>query len=320
MPASVTEATVPAWTRISEPLSRPRARVRSVKCDTEAMLGSASPRKPSVAIAARSSARCSLLVACRSIASRASSGSMPNPSSSTRTRRLPPYSMVTVTRRASASMAFSTSSLTIEAGRSIDLAGRDLVCEVRGQPVDAAHQSDRLPRRKASVRPTRRNRDGENPPERAGIVLARDAGQMHVHAEEAAEHGERQCDHRHEREQLHLLIEPVGHVREVRIEDAGHAILEEQRLLAQAHEVIEDVPEPVRELVGDERELTPREAADHVTLRQHDAAQRIDVALQRQDVAHHVAARPARTRTPRACRAATPASPPPGGSDRPSGR
>ena len=57
----------------------PRARVRSVKCDTDAMLGSASPRKPSVAMAARSSARRSLLVACRSIASRASSGSMPDP-------------------------------------------------------------------------------------------------------------------------------------------------------------------------------------------------------------------------------------------------
>ena len=38
-------------TRISVPAVLPRARVRSVKRDTEAMLGSASPRKPSVAMA-----------------------------------------------------------------------------------------------------------------------------------------------------------------------------------------------------------------------------------------------------------------------------
>jgi hypothetical protein len=114
---------------------------------------------------------------------------------------------------------------------------------------------------------------------------------MHVHAEQPAEHGERQCDHRHERKQLHLLIEPIGHVREVRIENAGDAILEQERFLAQTHQVIVDVAEPVGELVGDERELTAREAADHIALRQHDAPQGIDVALQREDVTHHAAFR-----------------------------
>jgi hypothetical protein len=96
----------------------PRARVRSVKCDTDAMLGSASPRNPSVSIAARSSACAILLVAWRSIASRASSGSMPSPSSSTRISFLPPSSTAIAMRRAPASSAFSTSSLTTEAGRS----------------------------------------------------------------------------------------------------------------------------------------------------------------------------------------------------------
>jgi len=46
---------VPPLTRISVPEALPRARVRNTKCDTDAMLGSASPRKPSVRIAPRSS-------------------------------------------------------------------------------------------------------------------------------------------------------------------------------------------------------------------------------------------------------------------------
>ncbi len=82
------------------------------------MLGSASPRNPSVRIAPRSSWLAILLVACRSIASRASSGSIPSPSSSTRISFLPPSSIAMAMRRAPASSAFSTSSLTTEAGRS----------------------------------------------------------------------------------------------------------------------------------------------------------------------------------------------------------
>src|SRR4051812_28595336 len=125
-PTSRIDSMMPALTLISVPVPGAsevdgwpaRARVRSVKCDTEAMLGSASPRNPSVRIAPRSSARRILLVACRSIASRASSASIPSPSSSTRISRLPPVSTAIATRDAPASMAFSTSSLTTEAGRS----------------------------------------------------------------------------------------------------------------------------------------------------------------------------------------------------------
>ena len=50
-----------------------------MKCDTDAMLGSASPRKPSVRMAARSSARAILLVAWRSMASTASSAGHAHP-------------------------------------------------------------------------------------------------------------------------------------------------------------------------------------------------------------------------------------------------
>jgi len=45
-------------------------------------------------------------------------GFMPKPSSATLMRERPPFLMVTVTRRASASSAFSTNSFTTDAGRS----------------------------------------------------------------------------------------------------------------------------------------------------------------------------------------------------------
>ena len=47
-----------------------------------------------------------------------SSGPMPQPSSLTRIKVLPPCAISTVIRRAPASIAFSTNSLTAEAGRS----------------------------------------------------------------------------------------------------------------------------------------------------------------------------------------------------------
>ena len=136
-PASRVESTTPPDTRTSAPRGAPRARVRSSRRDTEAMLGRASPRNPREVMAARSSTRRILLVACRSRASRASSAVIPSPSSSTRTRRLPPSSTVTATRDAPASRAFSTSSLTTDAGTLDHLAGRDLVRQLGRQPHDA---------------------------------------------------------------------------------------------------------------------------------------------------------------------------------------
>ena len=62
--------------------------------------------------------------------------------------------------------------------------------------------------------------------------------------------------------------------RQVRVEDAGDAVLEQHRLLGQPHQVVVDVAEAVRHLVGDRRELAPRQAADGVALRQQHAAQR----------------------------------------------
>ena len=82
------------------------------------MVGSASPRNPSVAMESKSSAVRNLLVACRSKASSASSCVMPCPSSITRIMRRPPDSVSTRMVLAPASSAFSSNSFTTEAGRS----------------------------------------------------------------------------------------------------------------------------------------------------------------------------------------------------------
>ena len=89
-----------------------------MKRDTDAIAGSASPRKPNVAMPTSSAALVSLLVAWRSSASTASSRPIPMPSSLTCTSVLPPVSISTRTCRAPASMLFSTSSFTTDAGRS----------------------------------------------------------------------------------------------------------------------------------------------------------------------------------------------------------
>ncbi len=102
----------------SVPTASSCRRVRMRTEATDAMLGSASPRKPSEVTRARSSAEASLLVACRSKDSRASSRLIPVPSSLTEIAAIPPSRITTRICVAMASSAFSTSSFTIEAGRS----------------------------------------------------------------------------------------------------------------------------------------------------------------------------------------------------------
>jgi hypothetical protein len=85
---------------------------------TDASDARASPRKPRVPIASRSSVVLILLVACGATARASSANAMPQPSSVTRTRSRPPFSIATSMREAPASSAFSTSSFTTLAGRS----------------------------------------------------------------------------------------------------------------------------------------------------------------------------------------------------------
>src|SRR5579884_522866 len=115
---SSTAVMSPPSTESRAPLSSSAGLVVRVMRDTEAMEGSASPRKPSVRMANRSSAERILLVAWRCRARTASLQVMPQPLSATRIRCLPPSSSPMTMCVAPASIAFSTNSLTAEAGRS----------------------------------------------------------------------------------------------------------------------------------------------------------------------------------------------------------
>jgi len=96
----------------------PRLRLARLTRATEAMLASASPRKPRLATRSRSSSAPILLVAWRASASGSSSAEMPAPSSCTASSLAPPCSSLTSMREAPASRLFSISSLSAEAGRS----------------------------------------------------------------------------------------------------------------------------------------------------------------------------------------------------------
>ncbi len=106
----------------------------------EAIEGSASPRKPRVAIESRSSLERSLEVAWRSKASSASSRTMPLPSSAMRISLRPPPS--TVDHDAGrAGVERILQQLLDHRSRPVDdLAGRDLVGHLVGKYVDAAHR------------------------------------------------------------------------------------------------------------------------------------------------------------------------------------
>ena len=103
---------------ISMAASAEPSHVVNVNRETLAIDGSASPRNPSVRTCARSSKPAIFEVAWRSSASSASSWLMPEPLSRTSISFLPPFSRRTSMTVAPASMAFSTSSFTTEAGRS----------------------------------------------------------------------------------------------------------------------------------------------------------------------------------------------------------
>ena len=117
-PVSDTFFIFPPSMIISVPVSDCLFFVTIVNFETDAMLGRASPLNPSVAMEKRSSSVYILLVAYRSIASRASSWFIPMPLSEIRINDRPPFSISIIICVLSASIAFSTSSFTTEKGRS----------------------------------------------------------------------------------------------------------------------------------------------------------------------------------------------------------
>ena len=104
---------------ICQACSPSRVREMMDTCATEAMEASASPRNPIDATDSSSVSERILLVAWRASASGSSSGGMPPPSSVTAMRRMPPPSSRTSMARAPASIAFSSTSLSTDAGRSM---------------------------------------------------------------------------------------------------------------------------------------------------------------------------------------------------------
>ena len=116
--AGAGDAARPASTSSAKACSWPRGRLMMRSRLTPASAASASPRKPSRVIRISSSSS-SLEVAWRCTASASWSGAMPLPSSVTAISARPPPLSSTAIRVAPASIAFSTSSLTADAGRSI---------------------------------------------------------------------------------------------------------------------------------------------------------------------------------------------------------
>ena len=117
-PACSWERTCPPSKTRLVPRVAPWGQVNSSTRATAAMAARASPRKPKVPMASKSWAARSLLVAWRRKAVWHWPSGMPQPLSVTRIRAIPPRWISTVRLVAPASMAFSHSSFTTEAGRS----------------------------------------------------------------------------------------------------------------------------------------------------------------------------------------------------------
>ena len=109
----------PPWAIKRVPCVPPFVAVSIVKRETEAIDGSASPRKPNVRIRKRSACFLILLVACRRKAKETSSCSIPSPLSMTWILLSPASSISTIIWVAPASMEFSINSLTTLLGRSM---------------------------------------------------------------------------------------------------------------------------------------------------------------------------------------------------------
>ncbi len=139
----------------SKPSAAPRARVRSRSRETDAIAGSASPRKPKVPIRTRSSPLAILLVAWRSSARRASSALMPEPSSVTATSDGAALAHLDADPLGARVERVLDQLLHHRGGPLDDLAGRDLVDQVVGQQADARRRRDRCPSPRALPSPTR---------------------------------------------------------------------------------------------------------------------------------------------------------------------
>ncbi len=112
-----------------------------------------------------------------------------------------------------------------------------------------------------------------------------------VHAVHPGQHGQGHEDRGDERENLHDLVHTIGLHRQVRVQQAGHAILKERGLVGHPHELVVDVAKAVRHRLGDLGELAPGEPGHRVAFGQGHAAQAGDLRLQPENLLERVHAR-----------------------------
>ena len=140
--------------------------------------------------------------------------------------------------------------------------------------------------------------------------------------EEAGDEREREEDRRDDRQLLRGHVEPVRGGGEVGVDRRVHQLAVAVDRLAEAHEMVVDVPEVALRLARHPGQLDP--AADHapdeVALRHDDPAQADEPALHLEDVLEVLAASARRTCAPRSGRGARRAAPGPGRSRRRGGR
>src|SRR4051794_3267702 len=112
-------------------------------------------------------------------------------------------------RLAPASMAFSTSSLTTDAGRSTTSPAAIWLARSAGRR-EMRPTSDPSPLAEVHEhQPDNEDEDAEHPPELHGVI-AGEQRQVDVHAPDAGEERQRHEDGGHDGEHLHHLVQPVA--------------------------------------------------------------------------------------------------------------
>ena len=195
--------------------------------------------------------------------------SIPSPSSSTRISFLPPSSTA-IADAAGAGVERVLDQLLDDRGRPLDdFAGGDLVGEVGREPVDAGHGLD--PAAPAEVPPawsrrwpimtpiSHQNMRASPPTPKCG----RSTFMPHMPVRTVSGMKIVDDDGQH----LHDLFSWFETIDRCASSMLVIAVLEEHRLVGEAHEVVVDVAEPVGHLLVDLRELAPRQPADDVALR-----------------------------------------------------
>ena len=155
-------------------------------------------------------------------------------------------------RRAPASIAFSTSSLTTDAGRSTTSPAAIWLARSREESwMRATVKSTCSTLNTASITPAITTIIARRPTRTAAVSPPGSMRQRHVHPPHAGENGQRQKNRRDHGQDLHHHVQPIGDGREVRVEDACHPILKESGLFRQPDEMVVDVAKPVGDFVAD---------------------------------------------------------------------